>query len=243
MIKTIQKTLPINLSLSEKLIFPKVKKIIFWSGFSQTSEIEKDAMLEIFEFAKIEFEIHNEENSSLLQFTKRINELDPEIVWISSHGEYIHYEPNLSAIKLSEAESIDIRNFELLINKNNKRRLLFLNICEGGVHAQTGEFKNVGFPNLLVAHNQDIISHLWMAEPRFAYTFGVLLALEIAVSEKNYFEAFEYSLSKVLTDKVAILESLKTYPLKLTALKERIQNNDGTEWGNIITTGSPAYNI
>lgn len=243
MTKAIQKTLPINLSLSEKLIFPKVEKVLFWSGFSQTSEIEKDAMLEIFEYAEIQFEIHNEENSNLIQFTNRINELDPEIVWISSHGEYIHYEPNLSAIKLSETESIDIRNFELLINKKDKRRLLFLNICEGGVHSQTGEFKNVGFPNLLVAHNQDIISHLWMAEPRFAYTFGVLLALGIAVSKKNYFEAFEYSLSKVLTDKASILESLETYPLKLTALKERIQNNDGTEWGNIITTGSPVYNI
>ncbi|MBA9072575.1 hypothetical protein GGR22_000701 [Flavobacterium gossypii] len=243
MMKTINKTLPINLSLSKKLDFPKIEKILFWSGFSQTSEIEREALEEIFQFAEIEFEVHNEENSSLKKFQNRIIEYKPDIVWISSHGEYQHYEPNISSIKLSESESISIRDFEQLINKDDKRRLLFLNVCEGGVHSQTGEFKNIGFPNLLTATNQDIISHLWMVEARFACVFGVFVALGVALLQKNYFEAFEYSLSRVLIDKETILEELETFPVNLTNLKERIQNNDSTEWDNIITTGSPVYNI
>lgn len=243
MIKNIRKTLPINLSLSKKLDFPIVSKIMFWSGFSQTSEIEKEALLEIFGYAKIGFEVHDEITSSLSNFLKRINEYNPDIIWISSHGEYRHYEPNLSAIKLSETESIGIRDFEMLVNNENKRRLLFLNICEGGVHAQTGEFKNIGFPNLLSAFNQDVVSHLWMAEPRFAYTFGVFLALSIAFDKKNYFKAFEYSLSVVLSDKENIINEFERFPIKLVSLKERVGNNDGTEWGNLISTGSPVYNI
>ncbi|AFU68303.1 hypothetical protein P700755_001373 [Psychroflexus torquis ATCC 700755] len=243
MIRSIEKTLPINLSLSEKLEFSRVQKILFWSGFSQTSEIEMEALKEIFDSKKVTFEIHNEENSDLIRFQSRIDELDPEIIWISSHGEYKHYEPNVSEIKLSEKESIAIRDFELLVNNSDKRRLLFLNICEGGVHSQTGEFKNLGFPNLLTSDNQDVISHLWMAEPRFAYVFGVFFALGITHLQKNFFDAFQYSLLKVLSNKTSILDELEKLPLELINLKERITNNDGTEWGNIITTGSPVYNI
>jgi|GEM_PF-4622402 hypothetical protein len=243
MLKSIEETLPINLSLSEKIEFSKVEKILFWSGFSQTSEIEMEALKEIFESKNVMFEIHNEENSDLATFKCRIDELNPEIVWISSHGEYHHYEPNVSEIKLSENESIAIRDFELLVNKSDKRRLLFLNICEGGVHSQTGEFKNLGFPNLLTSNNQDVISHLWMAEPRFAYVFAVFLALGITHLQKHFFDAFQYSLLKVLTNKSSILDELEKFPLELVNLKERITNNDGTEWGNIITTGSPVYTI
>lgn len=243
MLKSIEKTLPINLSLSEKIEFSKVEKILFWSGFSQTSEIEMEALKEIFDSKKVTFEIHNEENSNLVRFQSRIDELNPEIIWISSHGDYNHYEPNVSEIKLSEKESITIRDFELLVNNSDKRRLLFLNICEGGVHSQTGEFKNLGFPNLLTADNQDVISHLWMAEPRFAYVFGVFFALGVTHLQKNFFDAFQYALLKVLSNKTSILEELEKLPLELVNLKERITNNDGTEWGNIITTGSPVYNI
>lgn len=243
MIKSIGKTLPINLSLSKKGNFPKVKKILFWSGFSQTSEIEKTALSEVFSLKGINFEVHDEESSSLNLFIKKINECDPEIVWISSHGEYHHYEPNRSEIKFSERESISIREYNSLINTSNKRRLLILNVCEGGVHAQTGEFKNLGFPNLLAGYNQDVISHLWMAEPRFAYVFGVFIAIGIAFFDKNYFEAFEYSLTKVLSNKQNILDEIELIDAELSDFKDRVQNNDTTKWGNLITTGSPVYNI
>jgi hypothetical protein len=243
MLKSIKKTLPINLSLSNKLDFTKIETVLYWSGNSQTSEIETEALNEIFYSKNIIFEIHNEENSSLNKFVDRIKQINPDVIWISSHGEYQHYEPNLSKIHLTENFSIGIRDFKQLINNSDKRRLLFLNVCEGGVHSQTGEFKNLGFPNLLVSNNQDVISHLWMADSRFAYVFGVFIALGIAHLEKNYFEAFNYSLSIVLDSKDSILNNLDEFPLALTNLKERIQNNDGTEWGNIITTGSPVYNI
>lgn len=243
MLKTIKKTLPINLSLSNKLDFKKVETVLYWSGNSQTSEIETEALKEIFYSKNIIFEIHNGQNSSLNMFVGRIKQMDPDVIWISSHGEHQHYEPNLSKIHLTENSSIGIRDFKQLINNSNKRRLLFLNVCEGGVHSQTGEFKNLGFPNLLVSNNQDVISHLWMADSRFAYVFGVFIALGIAHLGKNYFEAFNYSLSIVLNSKDSILNNLDEFPLVLTNLKERILNNDGTEWGNILTTGSPVYNI
>lgn len=243
MLKSIGETLPINSSLSKKRDFSKVENVLFWSGFSQTSEIETEALKEIFGSKEVVFEIHNEENSNLIRFISRIDELNPEIIWISSHGEYHHYEPNVSKIKLSEKESIGIRDFEILINKGDKRRLLFLNICEGGIHFQSGEFKNLGFPNLLASNNQDVISHLWMVEPRFAYVFGAFLALGITHLQKNYFEAFQYSLLLALSDKTSILDELEKIPLQLFDLKERIENNDGTEWGNLISTGSPIYNI
>lgn len=243
MLKTINNTLPINLSLSKKNEFPKVKSVMFWSGNSQTTEIEEVALTEIFLSKEIEFEVHNEKISSLKQFVERINEIAPDIVWISSHGEFQYNEPNSSKIHLMETDSIDIRDFTLLVNNGPQRRLLFLNVCESGAHSQSGEYKNLGFPNLLASENQDIISHLWLADSRFAYVFGTFIAVGIAHLEKDFFEAFKYSMSIVLDSKETILNELDRFPLELTDLKERIQNNDGTEWGNIITTGSPVYNL
>lgn len=243
MIKTINNTLPINLSLSKKEVFPEIKSVLFWSGNSITSEIEENSLNEIFSSKGINFKVHNESNSSLRQFISEINEIDPEIVWISSHAEFKHYEPNKSKIHLSETETIDVRDFNQLINNGNKRRLLFLNVCESGVHAGTGEFKNLGFPNLLTSNNQDVISHLWLAESRFAYVFGVLFAIAIACHEENYFSAFKFSLSKVLANKEAILDEINRVPIDLSELQSRIENDDSTKWGNLISTGSPVYYV
>ena len=63
------------------------------------------------------------------------------------------------------------------------------------------------------------------------------------VSESCRVCTFKYSQLKVLSNKTSILDELEKIPLELYNLKERINNNDGTEWGNIITTGSPVYNI
>ena len=191
----------------------------------------------------VEFEEHREGESSLSQFLQRIKDFDPDIIWISSHGEHKYYNPNESKIIFSENEFLEIKDFNILVNQGSKRRLLFLNTCEGGVHFHSGELKNLGFPNLLVSSNQDVISHLWMAEARFAYVFGVFLALGVSYLEKNFFDAYEYSLSIVLSNKEEILDALESFPLELLDLKERIRNNDGTKWGKLITVGSPVYHI
>lgn len=243
MIKSIQNTLPINLSISKKLEFPKVQKVLFWSGFSLTSQIEAESLKKIFDHGTVQFEMHSEQESTMEVFINRIDRFDPEIVWISSHGEYQHYEPNLSDIKFTEDDSLGIRDFIKLENNGKKRRLLFLNICEGGIHSQIGEFKNLGFPNLLTSSNQDVLSHLWMVETNFAYVFGALIAIGITLKNLNYIEAFSYAMNLVLISKEKILDELNNIPVNLFELKERVKNNEGTEWGNLITTGSPAYYI
>ena len=243
MLKSIGRTLPINLSLSEKLEFPIIKKVLFWSGFSLTSQLETEALQEIFQNGNIQFEIHSEHESDIERFINRIDQFDPDIVWISSHGEYKHYEPNLSEIVFSETESLGIRDFIKLSNTGNKRRLLFLNICEGGVHSQTGEFKNLGFPNLLTSANQDVLSHLWMAETNFAYVLGVLFAIGINYKALNPIDAYSYAVSLALSGKTEILEEINRNSTGLLDFKERLNNNDRTDWGNIITTGSPAYYV
>ncbi|GAB7258327.1 hypothetical protein [Polaribacter sp. OB-PA-B3] len=243
MLRNIGITLPLNLSLSKKLDFPETKNVLFWSGNSLTSEIETISLKEIFSSQEINFEIHNESNSNLENFINQIDILNPEIIWISSHGQHEHYEPNSSQIHLSNEISIKIRDFHLLKNKNKKRRLLFFNVCEGGTHAQTGEFKNIGFPNLLTSENQDVISHLWMVDSNFAYIFGILFSIGVCFHKKNFFESYCYSLLVIMRGKESILNNLNELPLELSELKDRIINNDRTEWKNLVTIGSPVYHI
>lgn len=48
MIKQINRSLPIDLSLTKKSPFSKIEKVLFWQGSSLTSQIEAEALKEIF---------------------------------------------------------------------------------------------------------------------------------------------------------------------------------------------------
>jgi hypothetical protein len=82
-----------------------------------------------------------------------------------------------------------------------------------------------------------------MVETRFAFVFGIFFAIGVSFLSKNYFESFEYSLLTIFKGKENILKELEKFPIELLQSKERINNNYGTEWENIVVTGSPIYNI
>ena len=243
MIKSIGTTLPINLSLSKKLEYNKLDRVLGWSGNSHTSSLEVDVLVHIFQNNKIEFEVHNENDSNLNDFLLAINDKNPDVIWISSHGEFGHYEPNKSYIIFSDSEKLAIRDFDRLTNNSKNRRLLYLNICEGGAHTQTGEFKNLGFPNLLTSFNQDVLSNLWMTEPIPAYVFGTIFAKNLMKNRNDYFQAYKYTMTQFLGNKQSILEVLKEDSKLFGQVIERIENNNSIEWDNLITTGSLAYFI
>ena len=118
-----------------------------------------------------------------------------------------------------------------------------MNICEGGAHTQTGEFKNLGFPNLLTSFNQDVLSNLWMTEPIPAYVFGTIFAKNLMKNRNDYFQAYKYTMTQFLGNKQSILEVLKEDSKLFGQVIERIENNNSIEWDNLITTGSLAYFI
>ena len=236
-------TLPLNLSLTEKLPFLKVKKVLFWQGNSMTSEIETNAITEIFGLSNIELITLNSNESNKEEFLKKCNTENFDIIWISSHGHHAHYETNKSQIILSDTENLSIREFKSLSNNNEKRRLLFLNICEGGVHSQNGEFKNIGFPNLLVDFNQDVLSHLWMVDWRISSVYGALIGIGIVNYSYNFFEAYQFSLDLLLKGKDSVIEELKGHKYNLEELIARIENDGNTDWDNLVNIYSPVYHI
>ena len=236
-------TFPLNLSLTEKHSFSKVERVLYWQGNSMTSEIETNAIKVVFSYSNIELIILNSNDNTKEEFLIKCNSEIFDVIWISSHGHHEHYETNKSHIVLSDTESLNIREFNSLRNRNENRRLIFLNICEGGVHSQNGEFKNIGFPNLLVDYNQDVLSHLWMVDWRISSVYGTLIGIGLAKYSYNFFESYQFSLNLLLEGKDSVLKELKAHECYLEELISRIENDESTDWYNLVNNYSPVYHI
>lgn len=241
MLKQSGSLLPINLSLVNKTREKKVENILIWKGNSFTSEIEVETLTKIFSSASINLHILSEGISSKEEFLEQIQDEKYDIIWISSHGEYSHYEPNKSQIVLSDNEVIGIREYGKLISNLEKRRLVFLNICEGGNHTQIGEFKNMGFPSLIVNASQDVLAHLWMVDPKVALAYGTLLAIGIGIKKLTFFDSYAFAMATLIEGKDKVISEITIDGCQ--EVLERIENDGNVQWDNILSWGSSVYYI
>lgn len=239
MIRTLDYTLPIQNSFKLKLDFPKITKVLFWKGNSFSSEIEFKCVKEIFDLNNIQVAVCDVKDD----FIEHLKD-DYQIIWLSTHGEHTHYDPVNSRIVLNDESSLELREFDLLLNQQEFRRLLFFNICEGGVAAQTGDLINVGFPSLVTEANQDYLSHLWMVDFQVAKLYGVIYAIYIS-SGLNYFDAFVKTVHTLSNGVESIIKALLPYNSseEIANLIESVRNMDNHDLSNILYWGSPAYYV
>jgi hypothetical protein len=240
MAKQLETVLPINLSLLKKQAFNPACKILFWKGNSISSQREMESLLAIFQNTAFEIDILEEGAFGKTELFDCIKKGKHDIIWISSHGAHDHHEPNMSHIVLSDDEKIELREFEQLNQGLNKRRLLFFNTCEGGLHTETGEFKNVGFAELLTNNYQDVLGHLWMVEYRAGMVYGILYGIGLHRG-MNFIEAYQFTMLAMISGKTTIIDVFQEYGL--TDIVDLLNNADSYDWESILTWGSSAYYI
>ena len=240
-LKQLKLSLPKQISFREKVKFDSIKKILFWTGNSFTSILEFECVKAICESRGIYIKNITSSKEELLS---EING-DYDILWISSHGEHVHYDPFNSKIVLDDESFIELNEVDSFKNPNKeKRRLFFANVCEGGITAQTGDLINVGFPALMTDSNQDFLSHLWMVQTQIAQIYGVLFIMFIS-NGHNPYEAFERTVLTLIEGKESVTEKMSEFKNidEIADLIQTITNLESLDFSNILNWGSSAYYV
>ncbi len=125
------------------------------------------------------------------EFIKIYESNDFDIIWVMSHGEFDHWKPGVVSVEIGNNQYLSLDEaLNLSIPESDKRRLLFLNICDGATHSGSDGLERLGFAPSLANNNQCVISHLWPVTAWSAATFGAIYSSYLT-SEGNFFTAFE----------------------------------------------------
>ena len=246
MLKELQVTFPIYTSLQNKVAFQSPRHVLFWQGSSVTSEMEGNALAYIFEKAGVKLTVLVEDTATKQDLIDAYRSPDYDIIWVSSHGKRGYYEPDNSSFALSHTEEVSLTELAAITVQHPQVRLLFLNVCEGGANTQIGEFLNVGFGHMLTSHNQDVLSHLWMADSLVAMLLGALIAEGLCRPGATYFSVYQSALLTLIAGEASIIDRLaalepESPPLAITALIDRLQYNSNADLSNILKWGSAVY--
>jgi hypothetical protein len=233
-------TFPLYVSLQPKAANPAVQHILLWQGNSMTSEFEADTLGYLFRRAGISLTVLRAGEATKADFLAAYQSAAYDVLWVSSHGSLGYYEPDTSHFFLSESDTISIQELAGLPVVRETRRLLLLNVCEGGANTQIGGFQNVGFGHLLSATHQDVLSHLWMTDP------WVLAAIKLGEPDTTFFEAYTFAASGLIAGPAYIIGQLRAL-IELdqnevvVKLLERVENASSLTQMNILRWGSPVY--
>lgn len=89
----------------------------------------------------------------------------------------------------------------------DKRRLAFLNICDGARFEERGFLPKIGIAPGLASADQATISHLWPVMGYPAAAFGAYLAFNLAAGN-SYFDAYKMAMLAIRRSTLEIADDL-----------------------------------
>lgn len=161
-----------------------------------------------------------------------------DVIWVMSHGLFDHWSPKTMSFSMGN-EKIFIQDLIDLKISSEKRRLLFLNICDGATSQNTDSISRIGMAPSIACAEQCVISHLWPVMPYAALVFSGCLAINL-IEEKEFFKAYEASLSYMLKGRAHIIEKFEPYVGLNHAVIDRI-NNSSVAFEILAHGGSAAF--
>lgn len=240
--KHLDRTWPIVTSYEEPSTDRKLRRVMLWSaGGTMGGHTELDAVSAIMQSAQIEV-------------TKILDDLTPEqffelyddsqfdALWINAHGEFSAPDPHAAHILLSVEKEASISLSQLAERPvpANNRRLLFLNICDGGNVMTTDAPPRLGIAPLLASRNQAVISHLWPARSFVASAFGTLIANNLT-SGTNFFDAFQNSLYSLRCEEEELLSIFDDMRPRPDELIDRLSHGGHLRDRTLFDWGSPVF--
>ena len=218
---------PLNVSLESPLPDRKATRVCIWCGAgSMTEEIEMNSVKSVFEHAGMQVDCFSSSETIKEGFISIYESAEYDVIWIMSHGEYDQWSPGSVSIQISAEESLSLNELlKLKLPDADKRRLLFLNICDGATYTNLGGIAKVGIAPALSSQGQCVISHLWPVNPFSAATFGLLYAAAVAEG-LGFFSAFKQALDKIRSTKDGVVDAVDECSQDGGALTRRISNMD-----------------
>lgn len=113
--KELNITIPSVHSFSNPEKQRRISNVFIWQGDTQLSEIECNALSDLFDKNNINVSLHKCNKSCKEIFLENFFNNEYDLVWISAHGEFDHYEANKSYLDLGN--DIKITRDELISKK------------------------------------------------------------------------------------------------------------------------------
>lgn len=240
-LRCLGKTWPVSASLQLPAADRPPRRLVAWSGAGSLSEAyELQTLRTIFERAGCLVEVHEPETTTVEDFLRVYKDPSVDVFWVVSHGEYDHWSPKNVAVQIGRSASF-IRLDDLLneLPPMEGRRLLVLNVCDGGRFEELGTLPRIGFAAALAGRHQAVISQLWPVKGWPAAAFGALLAGHLA-NGAPYFAGYAAALSEVRCTREALANRVCGAAGQWVELCDRISNS-GEDFENFAATGSPVF--
>lgn len=227
------KTWPVSASLEEPLPAAAITQVALLGIGSITSEDERRAVGEVFMRKGVDVVDFGEATRESFSeaYTSSFN-----IVWLCSHGSLDHVRPHLSGLPMDDSDYMTADELEALpVPPHDTRRLLVLNVCDGGASPLAEGALAQGVGARLASRRQSVVSHLWPINPIAASAFGGVLAGELARAG-DVVSAFTRALAAMHGGQAALADALTE--LGVEELAVRVVRND-IGWESAFTWGAP----
>lgn len=231
--------LPISSSLQEPKEDREIQHAAIWYADNDFySQMEADAVAEILSGSGVEVCLASGSNKSKADFLDFYADARFDLFWVVGHGIHDHWNPMASALHAGDPGEVTIDEILGSDFTSDKRRLLVLNVCDGGVAAVTGGIQKLGLAPMLATAQQASISHLWPVDPKVASAFGLFLAVALTNRENTFIEAFSDALNSLRAPWGEVVQELAE--VSQNDIIERLRNTD-IDSENILHWGSPCF--
>lgn len=233
-------TFPITSSYEAPQNDRTIQKVLLLHMANYTGPAELEAASSFMQSKGIEVESHTWADLSIDQIMAFYHNELYDLVWISTHGEFVANDPHLSQFHISpENDVITLAEFMPRVFESSGRRLLFFNFCFGGAAQIVPAPPRYGFAPILASRNQAVISHLWPTNFVAAPAFGSLIAIGLAEST-SYFSAFCFAVEKMIGGRETIISTLRAHSPFFDPIINLIDRNS-VDVDNISSWGSPVF--
>lgn len=228
----------LSVSLRDPLPQRAIRSVCIWLHWGVAlGHVEAEAVERIFVNGGAVVEFWDAGDPNKRSEFERLYQSDQfDVLWVIGHGHHDILSPGKSSLDILERESIQLHELSRWKRQqSDRRRLLYLNLCDAGQAMTTGGIGRYGIASRLCAVDQSVAAHLWEVEDVSAAVTGVLYA-DALVRTGNFLLAYREAIS-IAADHAATSKAL-------THLNELLLLDRWNRWGNegrlLINTGSLA---
>lgn len=227
---------PINVSFERPSRDRALRKALLINTGSFWAQREVESVSLAFEGIIDCIMIHGQEVTRA-RFLGEFNNPAWDVIWIAGHAAFDANQPDATVLDLGNDERIAMRELPSVPSSASGRRLLFLNVCDGGYGGNFGSAEGIGLAYSLTGTSQAVIANHWTVDGRYAEWFGYVLAEELR-HLGAYFPAFANALKLWCGKKSDVVEVLRQ---RFPDAADSVEREDEGDWDSIFRYGSPAF--
>lgn len=243
MLKQFGVTWPLVLNFDEPKPYRVLRRALLFTAGTTTGEYAVQGVTDYLRGHEIACDTVINQSISPEAFLERYASDDYDLVWIEAHGEFNSNDPHKSRILLGWGDSVAVTAEQMLkcTRQAPNRRMLILNICEGGTPLVFDAPPKLGIAPLLTGASQSVISHMWPVRSDIAPVFGLLVAIGYRTTQ-DWFQAYCFAMNSLRSERIDLVNLLTNSAGTQNAIVDRASRGSGPfAEEKICFWGSPVF--